>query len=219
MIRSKKMLWVALFLFIVSIAISFPFPHRTPYGDTILSVLNFTIRTVNGLNFIVVFSLTLFIASLFFLTRSLKKFHKRAVLVAIILVVVLPQMIISTYQKTFAEGIDAVYYNVENSNCEFEMVDESTLSGECNLSFENYSSDDVQFTLEFHEDFHFEDDVPMVSLMNNKAPYEISLDRKEIKVVKIKTDIDVSNIENHVESGNAFGVNIIIKSGEKMRKL
>ncbi|MCM3226129.1 hypothetical protein [Terribacillus saccharophilus] len=219
MIKSKKMLWIALLLFVISTVISFPFPHTSPYGETILSVFNFPIRTVNGLNFIGVFSLTLFIASLFFLIRSLKKFHKRAVLVAVILVIVLPQLIVSAYQKTFAAGIDAVYYNGENSNCEFEMVDASTLSGECNLSFENYSSDEVQFTLEFNEDYYSEDDVPMVSLLNNKAPYEVELGGREKKVVKIKTDIDVSNMENHVEGGSASVINIIIKSDEKIRKL
>ncbi|MFJ6413705.1 hypothetical protein ACIQLG_13040 [Terribacillus saccharophilus] len=212
MIKSKKMLWIALSLFIISTAISFPFPHAIPYGETIISVFNFPIRTVNGLNFMGVFSFALFIASLFFLTRSLKKYHKRAVLIAIILVVLLPQMLISSYQKTIATGIYAVFYDREASYCEFEMVGESTLGGECELSFENYSTDDLQYTLEFQES--------MVSLMNhNKVPYEVSIEGKEKKVVKIKTNIDVSNIENHVEGGSASDINIIIRSGDKIRKL
>lgn len=220
MIKSKKMLWIALSLFIISTAISFPFPHAIPYGETIISVFNFPIRTVNGLNFMGVFSFALFIASLFFLTRSLKKYHKRAVLIAIILVVLLPQMLISSYQKTIATGIYAVFYDREASYCEFEMVGESTLGGECELSFENYSTDDLQYTLEFHESYPFEDEVPMVSLMNhNKVPYEVSIEGKEKKVVKIKTNIDVSNIENHVEGGSASDINIIIRSGDKIRKL
>ncbi|WP_218830644.1 hypothetical protein, partial [Terribacillus saccharophilus] len=164
-------------------------------------------------------SFTIFIASIFFLTRSLKKYHMRAFLLALIIAIFAPAMVLSSYQKTLAKGVDAVYYNDEVSNCEFEMVSESTLSGECKLSFENYSSKDVQFTLEFHEDFYFEDDVPMVALMNNKAPYEVDLGGKEKKIINLKTEIDVSNMENHIEGGSASGVNVIIKSGEKMRKL
>ncbi|SEN94839.1 hypothetical protein [Terribacillus saccharophilus] len=219
MIKSKKMLWIAILLFIVSAVMNFPFPHAIPYGETVAEIFNFPIRSANGWHYVGIASLTIFIASIFFLTRSLKKYHMRAFLLAILIAIFVPAIILSTYQKTFAKGVNAVYYNDEVSNCEFEMISESTLSGECELSFENYSSKDVQFTLEFHEDYYFEDDVPMVALMNNKAPYEVDLSGKEKKIVKLKTEIDVSNMENHIEGGSASGVNVIIKSGEKMRKL
>lgn len=219
MIKNKKMLWTAILLFIVSAVMNFPFPHAIPYGETVAEVFNFPIRSANGWHYVGIASLTIFITSIFFLTRSLKKYHMRAFLLAILIAIFVPAIILSTYQKTFAKGVNAVYYNDEVSICEFEMVNESTLSGECELSFENYSSKDVQFTLEFHEDYYFEDDVPMVVLMNNKAPYEVDLSGKEKKIVKLKTEIDVSNMENHIEGGSASGVNVIIKSGEKMRKL
>ncbi|PAD35490.1 hypothetical protein [Terribacillus saccharophilus] len=219
MIKSKKMLWIAIILFIVSAVMNFPFPHAIPYGETVAEVFNFPIRSANGWHYVGIASLTIFIASIFFLTRSLKKYHMRAFLLALLIAIFAPGMVLSSYQKNFAKGVDAVHYNDEVSKCEFEMVNESTLSGECKLSFENYSSKDVQFTLEFHEDYYSEDDVPMVALMNNKAPYEVSIEGKEKKVVKIKTNIDVSNIENHVEGGSASDINIIIRSGDKIRKL
>lgn len=59
----------------------------------------------------------------------------------------------------------------------------------------------------------------MVSLMNNNSPYVVKLKGNERKTVKVESNIDVSNIENHVENGGSTGVNIIIKSGEKIRKL
>lgn len=219
MIKSKKKLWIAILLFIVSAVMNFPFPHAIPYGETVAQVFNFPIRSANGWHYVGVASLTIFIASIFFLTRSLKKYHMRAFLLALIIAIFAPALVLSSYQKTFAKGVDAVYYNDEVSNCQFEMVNESTLSGECKLSFENYSSKDVQFTLEFHEDYYFEEDAPMVVLMNNKAPYEVDLSGKEKKIVNLKTEIDVSNMENHIEGGSASGVNVIIKSDEKMRKL
>lgn len=219
MIKSKKVMWIAIILFIVSAVMNFPFPHAIPYGETVAEVFHFPIRSANGWHYVGIASLTIFIASIFFLTRSLNKYHMRAFLLALLIAIFAPGMVLSSYQKTFAKGVDAVHYNDEVSNCEFEMVNESTLRGECKLSFENYSSKDVEFTLEFHEDYYFEDDVPMVALMNNKAPYEVNLGGKEKKVVKIRTDIDVSNKENHIEGGSASGVNVIIKSGEKMRKL
>ena len=57
------------------------------------------------------------------------------------------------------------------------------------------------------------------SLMNNNAPYEVKLKGNERKTVKIESNIDISNMENHIESGGSTFVNIAIKSGEKVRKL
>ena len=181
--------------------------------------MNIPVQSVNGLQYVGIASLALLIASLYFLTKSVNKYHGRIVLLAIIIAMFAPSMIASSFQKTVATGIYAVSYEREWSNCRFEMVDESTLSSECELPFENYSRNDVQFTIEFYEKYYFEDDVQMVSLMNNNAPYEVKLKGNERKTVKIKSEIDVSNIENHVESGSLTGVNIIIKSGEKVRKL
>lgn len=99
------------------------------------------------------------------------------------------------------------------------MMNETTLHGECELPFENYSKEDVQFTLEFYEEDFLEDDVRMVSLMNNSSPYEVDLKGNERKNVRIESYIDVSNIENHVENGTSTYISIIIKSGEKIRNL
>jgi hypothetical protein len=140
-------------------------------------------------------------------------------LFAIVIALFAPLMIASSFQKTFATGIYAVSYERDWSNCQFEMVDETTLRGEYELPFESYSRNDVQFTIEFFEKYYFEDDVRMVSLMNNNAPYMVKLKGNERKTVIIESNIDVSNIENHVEQGSSTGVNIIIKFGEKIRKL
>ena len=51
------------------------------------------------------------------------------------------------------------------------MTDKRTLFGECELSLKNHSNDDVQFTVEFYEEYAFKDDFPMISLMNVNAPY------------------------------------------------
>ena len=219
MIKSKKMLYLALIPFTASLALNFPFPHESSYGETVAAALNIPVRSVDGLHYVGIASLALLIASLYFLTKSVNKYQGRVVLLAIILAMVAPFMIASSFQKTFATGIYAVSYERDWSNCRFDMIDESTLHGECELPFENYSRNDVQFTIEFYEKYYFEDDVRMVSLMNNNAPYVVKLKGNERKTVKIESNIDVSNIENHVEQGSSTGVNIIIKSGEKIRKL
>ncbi|MBD1379631.1 hypothetical protein [Metabacillus arenae] len=219
MIKSKKMLYLALILFIASLVLNFPFPHESPYGETVASILNIPIQSVNGLQYIGIASLALLITSLYFLTKSVKKYHGRVVFLTIIIAIFAPSMIASSFQKTIATGIYAVSYERDMSNCRFDMIDATTLNGECELSFENYSRHDVQFTIEFYEKYYFEDDVRMVSLMNNNAPYVVKLKGNERKTVKIEANIDVSNRENHVEQGGSTSFNIIIKSGGEIRKL
>ncbi|RDW17693.1 hypothetical protein CWR45_10130 [Oceanobacillus chungangensis] len=149
----------------------------------------------------------------------MKKYHWRFVIIAILIVIFAPTFAVNSFQKTFATGIYAVSYSEEESNCSFAMINEKTLQAECELPFKNCSNNDVQFSVEFYEELVYKDDLPMVSLMNNDAPYEIMLKGKENKHVKIRTNIDVSNMENHIEGGEATGVNIIIKSKGKSRNL
>jgi len=137
MMKSKKMLYLSLILFIASLVLNFPFPHESPYGETVASVLNIPVQSVNGLHYVGIASLALLIASLYFLTKSVEKYHGRVFLVAIVLALFAPSMIASSFQKTFATGIYAVSYERDWSNCQFEMIGETTLRGECELPFEN----------------------------------------------------------------------------------
>ncbi len=138
---------------------------------------------------------------------------------AIIIAIFGPSIIISSYQKVFATGIFAVSYGSDTSSCQFNMTNAKTLHGECKLPFKNYSSSDVKFSIEFYDKYSDEDEIQMVSLMNNNSPYEVELTGNQKKTVKIESNIDVSKMEKHIESGNAVSVNIILKSGKKMRKL
>jgi hypothetical protein len=219
LIKNIKFFWAAIILLMLSSIVNFPFPNKSPFGETILSVVNIPVQNGVWKQFVGIASLVLLILGLFFLTRSLEKYHKRAVLLALIIIATVPSMVIGTYQKTLATGTYAVTYDKFRSNCNFTLVDDSTLNGECELPFENRSEEEVQFTLDFYEEHLFDNDTPVVSLMNNDAPYNVRLQGKESKVVKIQTNIDVSNMKKHIQGGGASEINIIIKSGDKTRKL
>ena len=158
---------------------------------------------MNGFHYVGITSLLLLIVSLYLLVKSLKKYHVRWVLIAIMVAIFTPPFVSSTFQKTIATGIYAISYQSHESICNFEMKNETTLHGVCELPFDNYSRNSNQFTIEFYEHYPFEDDVRMVSLMNNDAPYEVRLRGKERKRVIIETDIDVWRMENHIEGGQA----------------
>ncbi|MDS9470951.1 hypothetical protein [Sporosarcina pasteurii] len=218
MIQSKPNFYLALILLVTFMILNFPYPHEDPYGEVIATVFNIPIRSSNGFHFVGITSLLLLIIGLFLLANSVEKYRSRFVLIAIIIAFVGPSLVASSFQKTFATGIYAVSYDRDSSRCQFEMIDQTTLRGECELPFENYSKDEVRFSVEFEKNY-FEDDFPMLSLLNNDAPYEVKLEGHERKIVNIFTNIDVSNMENHIDSGEASLVTIIIKSGEKARRL
>lgn len=200
-------------------ALNFPFPHKNPYGEERTSIFNIPITTVNGFNYVGITSFLLLMLSLYLLVKSLKKYRSRSVLIAILVAIFTPPFVASTFQKTIATGIYAIAYENQESICNFEMKNETTMHGICELPFENYSSTSTEFTIEFYEHYRFEDGVRMVSLMNNGAPYEVRLKGKERTRVMIETDIDVSQMENHIDGGESKYVPIIIKSGEITRKL
>ncbi|MGN8648129.1 hypothetical protein ACTNEO_18950 [Gracilibacillus sp. HCP3S3_G5_1] len=176
---------------------------------------NIPVRFANGFHTVGIIALAFLIIGLFLLVKSLKKYHGRIGFLVLFMFIFAPAFIVSSFQKSFATGIYAISYSNEESECSFEMKSEETLHGECELSFINYSNHDVPFTVEFNED----DDPPMVSLMNNNAPYKLTLGAKEAKRIRMETDIDVSDIQNHIEGGEAWGVGIIIKSKGDQRNL
>lgn len=216
MIKRKWLLFLSLIFLFTSMLLNFPFPHNYPYGEEVYLLLNIPIRFANGLHTVGITSLLLFIMGIFLLVKSLNKYHVRIALLVILIFTFAPAFLVSLYQKTLATGIYAVSYQDEESNCSFEMISEKTLRGECVLPFYNHSNDDVQFTVAFSEEY---DDLPMMSLMNNDAPYEVTIEAKESKYMHIETNIDVSNMKNHIESGQSMGMDIIIKAKNKSRSL
>ncbi|WP_226087776.1 hypothetical protein [Mesobacillus sp. S13] len=219
MIKNKKYLILAIIFFFISMALNFPFPHEYPAGQELSVALGFPITTMDGLNYIGITGLILFIIGLFFLVKSLEIYHKRMVLIALALVAILPLEMVNAYQKTFATGIYAIEYERGESNYTFEMKEDTTLYAVCHLPFENHSNETVQFNIEFYEKYLFEDDDPMLSLLNEAGPYKVTLQGKERKVVTIEREINLAKLRRGGLSGQGWGINLMIVDGEKVRKL
>jgi hypothetical protein len=219
LVKNKKFLVIGLIFIFASMVVNFPFPHEYPLGQAGIEVFNIPVNSVHGLHYVGITALLLLLAGLYFYAKSFKKYHGRLIVLAIIVVSLTPHYVADAYQKTFATGIYAISHDREGSFCSFEMTNETNLYAECDIPFENYSSEDVRFTIEFYDKSIFEDEVKMISLLNEGGPYEVYLKGNERQRVKIEANIDVSEIENHVESGEAAGFNLIIKSNGKIRKL
>ena len=91
MIKNKKKFYLALIFLVITMVLNFPFPHESPYGETIVSVLNIPIRSVNGFHYVGIASFLLFIVGLYLLANSVEKYNGRLVVVAIIIVLAVPK--------------------------------------------------------------------------------------------------------------------------------
>ncbi|ODG93957.1 hypothetical protein BED47_01950 [Gottfriedia luciferensis] len=218
MLKHKKFFYISIILFLISVAFNFTFPNDETLGAK-FSVNNIPITKETGLNYVGITSILLLIASFYFLSKSFKKFRVRIILIALFISVITPSFLANAYQKTMATDIYAVSYERSKSRCNFEMKNETILHAECELPFKNYRNSDVLFTIDFYNKYPFEDEGAMLSLMKKNAPYKVKLGRNESKVVKIETDIDVSTIKNHVDSGETTEVHMMIISKGKSRKI
>ncbi|GLO64479.1 hypothetical protein [Oceanobacillus kimchii] len=59
----------------------------------------------------------------------------------------------------------------------------------------------------------------MIKIVNNGAPYNLKLHKKESKHVEIYSTIDASKLEEAMDTGNMTMLNIKIESDGKERKL
>jgi hypothetical protein len=217
--RNKKMFYTAITLLTLIIVVNLPYPHDVSFGESVASKLNIPIQSSQGFHYLGISSIILFFTSLFLLNNSLEKYNGRMLVLAFILFTAAPSMIVGTIQKTLATGVYAVQYDKERSNCQFDMIDEDTLRGECELHFVNHSRDEVEFTIEFYERYVFDNNIGAETLLNEGTPNVVKLHKKAFKTVRIVKDIDVSTMKNHIESGSSNGVNIIIHSGDNARNL
>lgn len=219
MIKNYKKLSIGIVLLLICLMLNMPFPHRYPFEEKILASLHIPTRislekgSSGGFHVLFIFSMIFLVAGLYFLEKSVHKHHGRLIVTVFIAISVIPNMLVNVYQTNFATGIYAVSYNSEASTCVFDMEHGKGGFVECELRFGNYSDKALDFEVVFVE----ESSIPF--LMHEEAPYHITLGANEWKTVKIRTNIDVSDTEYSVTSGEARGVHTVIRLGDKEREL
>ncbi|WP_407269254.1 hypothetical protein [Radiobacillus sp. PE A8.2] len=218
MIQNKKLFGIATILLLISIVVSFPYFEENPYGEEMIEAFGFSIMTVSGLNILALIGFIIFLASTYFLFISLKKYQFRSMLVAILIIVFIPSALVNLYQRTIATGIYALHYNEDQSYCEYETVDTSTMHAICELPFKNYSNKDVAFQIEFYGHYR-SNGVGINSVMQHNQPYDAVVHANGQRNIRIEMDITLSEEDINFDSGSSTSVPVIIKSGDNERKL
>lgn len=219
MILHKGKFYLAIAIAVFILIINFPFPNTYPFGELILDKLHIPIRFGGGFHTVGITVLILFIVSLYLLVNSICKHRIKVVLLYFLIIGFTPWIIVTLFQSTVATGIYAISYDGEESFCEFEMKGETILYGKCTLPLHNHSKEEVSFTVELIEELGFEDDLPILSLMNEAPLKEITLAAREKRTIILEREIDVSQTENHILGGEASHFPILISDKENEREL
>lgn len=217
MINNKRMFTAALVLLGAVMVLNFPFPHKYPLGEGLLTIFNIPVTLESGIHLPGILVLILLLGSFYLLAKSLDMFKGRVILAAILAVSLMPPFLADMYQRTAASGIYAVKYEKELSTCSFEMGERKHLHGTCTVPLKNYSSRGADFSLSFSD--YPDTEIPFASLMNKAGPFSIHLDPNEERFIELTADIDVSGMDHYTDSGEGSYINIVIEAEGKERRL
>lgn len=217
MIKSKVAILSSIILLGICMYLYFPFPNNVMF-DARTTFMSFPISDNDGYNLLAIIGTVLFIVAIILLAIGLKKYHVRSIIIVAIAYAFLPILLITTYQETFASGINAISYD-GNGNCGFEYVSEDLLNGECNLVLHNRSNEAVTFELEFLDSFYSDDEVRMESLMNLTGPNSITIEADQKKNIDLKKSLDLSDVPKHIDGGTSNGIHIKLIDEETERIL
>ena len=218
MIKNKAGFIVSFIVFAICMTLFFPFPNDV-LNNANFTFMSFPIQNQDGYVLLGVFGAVLFIGAIILLFNSLEKYRFRTVFAVVIVYMVLPSLLIIAYQETLATGISAISYD-GNGQCSFEAITENeVMGGECDLVLHNHSNEAVTVELEFTDSLFREDDMRMTSLMNLAGPYQITIDANSQQSIHLEELLDISDVSNHVHSGEAFGIHIKVVDSEKTRVL
>ena len=217
-VRNNKRLYIAIGIFILVMIVNSPFPHEVPFSAGSSWIMNIPINDADGFNLSGLILLTILCVGVYLLATSLEKYRVRLVFLALFLYLTLPLFTINVYQNTFASGIYAIDYELDSSECNFEQLDDKRMRVICNLPLENLSNDEVKFDIRFLNVSLLGDQRKLVPLINESGPFEVSLQGRETKMVRIQTEVDISRLNSYSDGGSTH-VYIEIVQGKKTRRL
>lgn len=208
MINNKAALVCSAVILCICTYLYFPFPNNEML-DAHATFMSFPIRNQDGYMILGIIGSVLFIIAIILLVIGLKKYHFRTIVIVIIGYAFLPSVLITVYQETFASGIMAISYD-GNGTCDFENVDKDLLNGQCSLILHNRSNEAVSFELEFLDSFFMDDEVRMESLMNIGGPYRITIEANRKISIQLDELLELSDVPNHIDSGNSMNIHLKI---------
>ncbi len=129
----------------------------------------------NGLHYTGIISIILLIIGLFFLA---KRYTGKMIFVFFLALILLPtNLFANVYQLNFANGIYALEFQQDASNCEYDTNSSGIVEGNCKISIVNHSRDTLTFRVSI--DQKLDPDSFNITDIINLKDHQLKLDGKE----------------------------------------
>lgn len=217
MIRSKLALISSAIILCICLYLNFSISNDIKL-DARSTFMSFPISNQNGYIVVGIIGSVLFMIALVLLVIGIKKFYFRTVIIVAIVHGLLPLILMTLYQETLASGIEAISYD-GNGKCNFDLMNEDLLKGECDFVLHNHSNEAVSFELELLDSYFMDDGVRMESLMNLAGPYRFTIKANDKKSFHLNDILEVSGVPKHIEGGTSFKVHFKLIDGENTRTI
>lgn len=216
MIKNRIALISAVVLLAICMFLFFPYPNNPLIGTTV-TFMSFPIQNGDGFVWKGIVASSIFLIAMALLIYGLKKFYVVAAVLVLILYALLPDYLVTAYQKTFASGIDAISYD-QNGECTFDTLEyNARMKGECELTLKNHSHQPVSFELEFMDTGFGQEEMKMESLMNIAGPYKLTIEGNQTEFIELNEVLDVSDVADHIYSGSTSDVHFKLIEKKKER--
>ena len=217
MVKNKAALIGSAVILCICRSLFYPYPNNELLEARSV-FMSFPIRNQDGYVALGIMGSVLFIIAMVLLVIGLKKHHLLAIVIVSITYSLLPNMINTVYQETLASGIMAISYDGDGT-CRFEYMSDDLLNGECSLTLQNRSNEEVSFELEFLDSYFTDDEVRMESLMNVAGPYRITIEANHKESIQLKELLDLSDVPNHIDGGTSNAIHFRLMDGDIKRSL
>lgn len=174
------------------------------------AVLSIPIQTIDGWYVAGIFSVVMLVGSLFYFARSVEKFRAVAVVVPLVLFLVLPSIAVPMYQAYFADGMNALSYDKEQSACQVTQLDDQQAQLYCELMMKNYSDEDVAIAIEFVETKQSD---YIAQLLNDAGPFEVTVGANDERAIIIDQKAQIT-MQTAVLASQPLNIRII-QDGKK----
>lgn len=217
MIKNKQKFILSIFFILLIIIINFPFPDQIRLGEKILSSL-FAFIHPNDIGKLTGFlSVVLIIFSVILFNQSIQKFKATVTFLLLIGIFISPQLLVQAYQHTIANGVYAIVYDKEKSQCTYEVLNDE-LNVRCDIFFRNFSNKDVEFNLSFTQG-DFEEAKKLYAVILKDISQAVKIEKNSQQSVVIEKKKKLSNENFNFLKGNMSFVDIIIWDDHKKRIL
>ena len=193
------------------------FIYNEPVVDRLLGLIGVSAWSNGntGFHFTGIISIILLIIGLVFLA---KRYSGKMIFVFFLAMILIPtNLFANVYQSTFANGIYALEFQQDGSNCEYDTNNSGIVEGSCKISIVNHSSNPITFRASI--DQKYDHNRFNVTDLINLKDRQLKLDAKEHRTFDVNFRHSLQSSKYQSIGGQLDIFNLIIADDDNTRQL